>query len=168
MFKRQRFELPKIPSSFEEFVELLIHSSYSATHRLTIKNDNETSVVFATELMLSKVKELDVIHFDAPFTVVPRLFYQLLTIFFRVEGYTIPAIHILMTSKSEQLYKTVLKTFNGFLPDFNPLTAMCDFEKASRNAFTTVSPSSILWDVGLIYESYVQQSTKLALVNCTK
>ena len=91
--------------------------------------------------MLSKVKEADIIHFDATFIVVPRLFYQLLTIFIPLKGHTIPAIHILMSSKNEQLYKAVLCSLKDFLPNFNPSIAMCDFEKSSRNTFRSVFPN---------------------------
>ena len=37
------------------------------------------------------------ILFDATFKVVPRLFYQLLTIFTHFWGHTLPALHFLMT-----------------------------------------------------------------------
>ena len=141
MYKRRKLEVPNIPLSPEEFVEQLIVYSYTNTYRFSIANDNGTAVVFATELMLSKLRESDSIHFDATFKVVPRLFYQLMTIFIPFKGHTIPAIHILMTSKNEQLYKAVLLSLKDILPNFNPSTAMCDFEKSSRNAFRSVYPS---------------------------
>ena len=70
--------MPKLPSSPEEFVDLLLHSYYSMNYRLTIRECNETAVVFATDLMISKLIDDQTVHFDATFKVVPRLFYQLL------------------------------------------------------------------------------------------
>ena len=51
-------------------------------YRLTIRECNESAVVFATDLMISKLIDDQTIHFDATFKVVPRLFYQLFTIAF--------------------------------------------------------------------------------------
>ena len=46
-----------------------------------------------------------------------------------------------MTSKNEQLYKAVLLSLKDILPNFNPSSAMCNFEKSSRNALRSVYPS---------------------------
>ena len=43
-----------------------------------------------------------------------------------------------MTSKSEHLYTAVVLAIHELVAEFNPSIAMCDFEKASRNAFKTV------------------------------
>ena len=45
-----------------------------------------------------------------------------------------------MTNKSEELYTAVLSELQEYTPDFKPLIALCDFEKASLNSFTTISP----------------------------
>ena len=45
-----------------------------------------------------------------------------------------------MTNKSEELYATVLSALHAYIPDFKPLFALCDFEKASRNSFVTIFP----------------------------
>ena len=71
MYKRRNLEVTNLLSLPEEFVEHLITSTYSDTYRSAITNDNGTAVVFATELILSKLKEVDIIHFDATFKVVP-------------------------------------------------------------------------------------------------
>ena len=138
--KRRRIELPKLPSSAEEFSELVIQSPFSSNHRLTIREGNETAVLFASDQMITKLKEAETVHFDATFKVVPRIFYQLLTVFIRYKGHVIPALHILMSAKNEELYTAVLSAVHSFIPEFNPSIAMCDFEKASRNAFKTVFP----------------------------
>ena len=45
-----------------------------------------------------------------------------------------------MTNKSEELYAAVLSALHAYIPDFKPLFALCDFEKASRNYFVTIFP----------------------------
>ena len=144
MCKRRRLELPKLPISPEEFVELLIDSPFSSNHRLTIRDGNDTAILFATDLMISKLLETDTIHFDGTFKVVPHIFYQLFTIFIQYKGHAIPALHILMTSKSENLYTAVLSSLHQYIPDFSPLMAICDFEKAPRNSFMKIFPHILL------------------------
>lgn len=55
--------MPKLPSSPEEFVDLLLHSSYSMNYRFTIRECNETAVVSATDLMISMLIDDQNIHF---------------------------------------------------------------------------------------------------------
>ena len=74
MCKRRRVELPKLPISPEEFVELLIYSPFSRNHRITIRDGNDTAILFATDLMISKLVEIDTIHFEGTFKVVPHIF----------------------------------------------------------------------------------------------
>ena len=80
MCKRRRIELPKLPISPEEFIELLIDSPFSSNHRLTIRDGNDTAIVFATNLLISKLVELDTLHFDGTFKVVHHIFYHFHTI----------------------------------------------------------------------------------------
>ena len=72
---------------------------------------------------------------------VPRLFYQLFTIFVSINHHALPALHILMTNKSEKLYSHVVLTIRQLLPSFNPTFAIADFEIVPRNSFTQVFPS---------------------------
>ena len=78
--------MPKLPSSAEEFSELVIRSPFSSNHRLTIREGNETAVLFASDQMITKLNEAETVHFDATFKVVPRIFYQLLTVFIRYKA----------------------------------------------------------------------------------
>ena len=86
----------------------MLNSSFSSNHRLTVREGNEIALVYATDLLISKLIVVETIHFDVTFKVVPHLFYQLLTIFIQYKGHAIPALHILMTNKTEQLYVAVL------------------------------------------------------------
>ena len=49
-----------------------------------------------------------------------------------------------MTSNGEHLYTAVLLAIHELVPEFNPSIPMCDFEKASRNAFKTVFANIII------------------------
>ena len=140
MCKRRRLDLPKLPSTPQEFAELLLESPFSHNFRFSIRDANGTAVVFATDFLLSKLIEAETIHFDATFKVVPHIFYQLFTIFIQYKGHAVPAFHVLMTNKSEEFYTAVLSELQAYTPDFKPLFALCDFEKASRNSFTTIFP----------------------------
>ena len=69
-----------------------------------------------------------------PFFTVPIQFYQLWTIFIVVNQHVIPAIHCLLTGKSEQLYDTLLLKIREIVPQFQPQNSMSDWEQAARNA----------------------------------
>ena len=45
-----------------------------------------------------------------------------------------PTIHCMMTSKSEELYKTVLEDLAALISQFQPKGSMSDWEPAPRNA----------------------------------
>ena len=85
-------DLPKFPSTAGEFAELLLNSPFSSNHRFTVKEGDETALVIATDLLISKLIAVETIHFYATFKVVPQLFYQLFTIFIQYKGHAIPAV----------------------------------------------------------------------------
>ena len=74
MCKSRRVELPKLPISPEEIVELLIDSPISSNHKLTIRDGIDTPIMFATDLMISKLVERDTIILTWTFKVVPYIF----------------------------------------------------------------------------------------------
>ena len=73
--KRRRLDLPKPPSSSEDFSQILLNSPFSKNHRLPIREGNGSAVVFATDLLLSKLIEVETIHFDATFKEIPHPLY---------------------------------------------------------------------------------------------
>ena len=97
-------------------------------------------MIFGSVRMLDTLKESTDIQYDATFKVVPKLFFQLFTIFVGIDRHVLPALHILMTNKSEKLYKSVITTVQQLLPTFNPTFAIGDFELAPKNSFTKVFP----------------------------
>ena len=84
--------------------------------------------------------EVTNIHFDGTFFTVPVQFFQLWTIFVAVGRHTLPAIHCLMTAKSQDLYQAILEIIIVNIPLFQPSSSMSDWEPAARIAFRNVYP----------------------------
>ena len=57
-----------------------------------------------------------------------------------VGRHTIPAIHCLMTSKSQELYTGILENLVANIPQFKPMASMSDWEPVPRNAFKEIYP----------------------------
>ena len=82
---------------------------------------------------------------DIQFDVVPKLFYQLFTIFISIGTHTLPAIHCLITHKDEDLYTAVILKIKDIIPQLQPTKIMSDWEKGSRNAFRHAYPGAIIY-----------------------
>ena len=67
------------------------------------------AAIFWSDRMFEYLKDCDLINFDGTFHVVPKLFYQLFTIFIQDGHHAIPAIHVLMSKKAEPLCEAVLQ-----------------------------------------------------------
>ena len=142
MYKRRRILQPKMPSSALEFGSHLQEShNFTRNHFQTVIDNDEVAVIWGSEQMINNLRNSSDIQFDATFKYVPKLFYQLFTIFINFKDHTLPALHVLMTRKTERLYTVVLLTIRQLIPGFNPTFAIGDFKQASRNAFIAVFPS---------------------------
>ena len=141
MCKRRRLLQPKIPSSALEFETLLKESSYSAKHITTAIDQDEMAIIFGSKCMLNNIKDSPHIQFDGTFYVVPKIFLQLFTLFIQVNDHTLPALHILMTRKTEKLYIAAILAITELIPNFNPIFAIGDFELAPRKALEDIHPS---------------------------
>ena len=107
----------------------------------TVTEENEVAFIFGSDCMINKLTDSTHIQFDGTFKVVPKIFLQLFTLFIEFNGHTLPALHIRMTRKTENLYRTVLYSIHELLPNFIPTFAIGDFEPASRNALKELFPS---------------------------
>ena len=67
-------------------------------------SEGSYAVIFASDFMLQKMKDVEQIQFDETFYTVPSIFYQLFTIFITFHGHCIPVVNILMQNKTENLY----------------------------------------------------------------
>ena len=108
----------------------------------TVTEENEVAFIFGSDCMINKLTDSTHIQFDGTFKVVPKIFVQLFTLFIEFNGHTLPALHILMTRKTENLlYRAVLYSIHELLPNFIPTFAIGDFEPAPRNALKELFPS---------------------------
>lgn len=80
---------------------------------------------------------------DGTFFTVPRLFMQLFSIFVIVSDYCFPAVFVIMTRRTCDLYKLVFDRIKELVPLFVPTLVMADYESASVAAFRSVWGLSI-------------------------
>ena len=85
-------------------------------------------------------------YFDGTFKKCPKQFLQLWTIFIEFGRYVLPAIHCLLTSKSEQIYIATLLKIKELLPQLSPSSAMSDWEGGARNAIKIVYHNQAVWE----------------------
>ena len=103
------------------------------------------AVIFFSETIFEVLGDISDIQFDGTFYVVPRLFYQLFTIFLSIGRHSIPGIHCLMTHKDEELYTALILKIKELLPQLQPTSMMSDWERGSRNAFKHVYPGTRIY-----------------------
>jgi hypothetical protein len=137
MYDRRHKTFPKVPRTTEEFLTGIqsnetLCSFFKGPVRL--EDGQICAFMFAQDSLLASLGESQEIGFDGTFFVVPRLFYQLFTIFVIHEHHFFPAITVLMTGKDQPKYLAVFRALINLIPNFNPTLGMADFEPASRNA----------------------------------
>ena len=142
MAKRRKTQFPRLPNTPEAFQEKILQSHFVDCFRgsVTLEENEGSAVIFISDLMMNKLVDAKKINYDATFFVVPKIFYQLFTIFFHHDGHSFPCIHVLMSRKTETLYIAVLRKILEIVPDFKPEFAGGDYEIAPRNAFKCVFP----------------------------
>ena len=74
--------------------------------------------------------------------------------------HSLPAIHCLMTAKSQYLYQAVLENISIKLPHFKPLAAMADWELAARNALKEVYPHIKMYGCWLHFTQRIWMKTQ--------
>ena len=95
---------------------------------VSLPNNDGTAILFISDLMLANLKLTKSIKFDATFYVVPKIFYQLFTIFTTTDDNSFPCVHVLMSRKTEGLYRAVLEKILEIELDLKPDDAIGDFE----------------------------------------
>ena len=74
---------------------------------MSVTSGTDSAVFFFSNEMSTLLSDVTNIQFDGTFFTVPTQFTLLWTIFVAVGRHTLPAIHCLMTAKSQALYKAV-------------------------------------------------------------
>ena len=140
MLKRRRVEIPGNPKTPQEFEKMLVQTRFVSNFRGMVTIPEGFAAIFASDLMLTTLKRTKNINFDGTFHVVPKLFYQLFTIFIQEGHHALPAVHVLMSQKNESLYLAVLRKIVEIVP-FYPELAIGDYERAPRNALRAIFPN---------------------------
>ena len=140
MYRARRTLQPKIPFTAPEFCDMLVASTFNDYYKFSVVQGGQTAVIFYSNEMMTLLSETTNVQFDGTFQTVPIQFVQLWTIFVAVGRHTMPAIHCLMTSKSQELYSAILQDLVTHVPQFQPIASMSDWEPAARNAFKEFYP----------------------------
>ena len=149
LYKRRRFAHPVLPASVLDAADIISNSRYAKVgdemfYRGTADaGNNGTALVFASEKQLELLKLSSRVYYDATFKIVPRMYYQLFTIFVPHSDATFPVFYALVSRKTQALYYAIFTKIRSLLPDFKPVCVMADFEEASAAAFIDVFGENI-------------------------
>jgi len=115
MYKRLRTALPSLPPNPQSSDQAVSVSRFALLGQLRFyrgqvaAGDNDTALLFATDGQLELLTTSHLIYVDFTFRVVPRLYYQLFTVFVAHVDHTFPVFYALMTRKTTDLYKAVVQ-----------------------------------------------------------
>ena len=110
--------------------------------------------------MKTILPEITNLQFDGTFQTAPVQFYQLWTIFIAVDGHTLPAIHSLLSAKTQELYKAIFENIAIHIPQLKPVASMSDWESASRNAIREVFPGINVYGCWFHYSQRIWAKTQ--------
>jgi hypothetical protein len=134
----QDLESVQVPQRYQDF----LLADYS--------DDNCRILIFCSQWARHYMNTLKIFFGDGTFWICTKPFYQLYTIhgdLGSTEKYIniLPLIYVLMSGKSQQVYKLVFCMIKSQLPAWKPHIFKCDFEDAAmnamRNSFEDVSIS---------------------------
>ena len=166
MYRSRKSLEPKIPSNATELSLLLPTTTFGKFHKSTVTINDQTALIFFSDKMMDLVSQAPDIQFDGTFYCVPKQFYQLWTIFVRVERHSLPAIHCLLTGKEQGLYKCIMESIRNLVPQFNPMSCMSDWEIAPRNVMKELYPDINIKGCWFHFTQRIwHQTQKLGLVN---
>lgn len=150
MYKRRRLQLPSLPAEPTEAEDCILGTRFerlnnSQFFRGSVSVDQQGSaILFASDDQLQLLRiHGSFVYIDATFKTVPRLFFQLFTVFVCIDCFTFPAFFSLMTRKTTELYTAIMTKIHELVPDFSPNDVMADFEDASVASFRSVFGDSI-------------------------
>ena len=126
MFRARKTVEPRIPQTAFELSYMITTTSFGKYYKSSVSVGNEIGVIFLSDQMNEFLSQVTNIQYDGTFFTVPIQFYRLWTILISVGRHILPAIHCLLTGKSQQLYQAILEK--------------SDWEAASRNAFRITYP----------------------------
>jgi hypothetical protein len=144
MYKRRRLVLPALPESADLAATCVRESEYANVDDAPFfqgdvnSPDGGIALIFATRAQMEQLSTAHEIFVDGTFRTVPRLFFQLFTLFASVQSVVFPMVFVLMTNKTTALYRAVMQKIHELVPTFSPVRVMGDFEEASIRSITDV------------------------------
>ena len=97
MFRARKILYPNIPASALEFSNLLPTTKCAVNFKATVQLEHQIAVSFFSDKLHEIFANISDLHLDGTFYTVPKQFYELWSIFLKVGGHTILAIHCLLT-----------------------------------------------------------------------
>ncbi|XP_068211799.1 uncharacterized protein [Palaemon carinicauda] len=158
---RQAHHLPESKTIIDVEVPLVLQKTLNA--ELFLVKDStlagERLLMFTTKASVEKLAHASMWIMDGTFKTVPTIFYQLYTIHAPVcsdTSRTYPLVYILMTGKSESLYKRLFEALVDFADEnglcLNPRIIMTDPElsviKATKSEFEAVTNNVCFFHFG--------------------
>jgi len=104
MYKSRRKALPALPTHAEGVPEAVAETRYATLNgsvflRGSVEADG-SAIMFASDEQLQLLSTATTVFIDATFKTVPRLYYQLFTVFIQQDVFVFPVFYALMTSES--------------------------------------------------------------------
>ena len=147
LYKHRRKNQPKRPKNVGQLVQGFIDfpTTYGKNFLDSFEVDGELAGVLLgdPELINAMRRAKDGAN-DATFGIMPRGYYQLLTIMIFLFGKAWPAILIWMKSKSRKHYDAAFLKVHELVPEFKPENFMADFEVAPRKSLMAIYDGNIL------------------------
>ncbi len=173
MQRAKRRTHPRLPATAQDCAEMLQEdqaANFNQHLQAVVATDQESGEVgiamifFNLSLLTHILPHITNMNFDGTFFTVPGIFYQLFNILVVYKDHSIPAIHVLMSSKKESLYSKVIEKIRELLPSLSPLQAMGDFEGGSGNAIRRFFPTTQVGGCQFHYAKCIfKKLTKLGL-----
>ena len=122
---------PPLPSGAENADDAIRNSRYmqlqgKAFYRGLADPDDATSaLLFTSNEKLELLKESSHVYFNATFKVVPRLYYQLFTVFVPYADAAFPVLYALMTRKTHAAYLALFQNLKELVPYLCQMAVRC-------------------------------------------
>lgn len=174
IYRRHRKTIPKLPTTPEEFDELISDENYSKEYSKDHRGHQfyrgvwsnslgEKNLAFISETVLKFILTLGAImlRMDGTFKVLPHhiKFRQLFIISVMFNEHSYPLAYIFMQKKNFHSYDLIMSKLKTMIPADKVTNIMADYEAATRKAAKLHFPNAI---ISGCYFHYVQAIYKMA------
>ena len=136
------------PYLFEE-MKLSRNLSYTCTNRIFFQfgpgnynglHQYDDFIIFYSDTMMEKLCENRIWAMDGTFEVVPKPFYQLVTLSYLKQNHVFPVVFALLKNKRHTTYLNFFQILGQLSPLISPLMIKIDFEQAAISAIQIYFP----------------------------